>query len=78
MDKETGITFGIGFLTGMRGTPLWMTALIAILIEGISREVSRQNPELLPGYRPREPERIAKDLTVGVIGWWVGKEIERK
>lgn len=78
MDKETGISAGVGFLTGLRGTPWWMAVGITIGMEYLSREIAHTNPSLLPGYSPKPREKMVSDIAVGMIGWWAGKEVEGK
>ena len=71
IDKEAGISLGMGVLTGMRGTPLWVNVGISVAMN----EVIRANPTLIPEARPKDTNRLVQDITLGVLGWLVGKEV---
>lgn len=69
--RDQGISFGIGLLTGLRGTPLWVNAGVTVAVN----EVARSNPEVI-GQPPRDGDTIIADVTVSAIGWMIGQALK--
>lgn len=68
--RNKSISAGIGFLTGMRGTPIWLNIGVVVAVN----EIVKTNPSVLPGQRPMNGDQLLEEVAISALGWFVGSQ----